>query len=299
MTEKKFYTVQEAAEILNWSESGIKKLIYNDTVAAEKRDRKWYIDAESLEQVEEKLKGTWKIPTATSADKSSDTFSDTSSDKSDVTSSVTSADTSNVVATLLTEKDNQIEFLKSQLENAQLEKLELIRRQERSDIRKDVLLKTAIDNINIYKNLNENIIKSITHNERQAIEILHNKINIAIIEDDPDQAELIKLNLEKEEEDYSVYIFDNVTEPTSILKNFHLIILDLNLTKTDPITDAEKWIDILKQHNWKIPPIIIISGEEEERIEKAKLKINPVETFTKPIKIEELTKKLNALLTSQ
>lgn len=122
------------------------------------------------------------------------------------------------------------------------------------------------------------------------------KKKIAIIEDERDTAELIKLHLEKA--DYEVFIFDNVTNATQQYLNgdFNLTLLDLNLGKTENIT-GEQFISILRKFQSTIP-IIIISGEGEDRIIKAMQTTGAICYFKKPLKINEIVRKINKILSS-
>ena len=102
------------------------------------------------------------------------------------------------------------------------------------------------------------------------------------------------MNLEKE--NYNVIHFDNVTEAGVhyIKKAFQLTLLDLKLTEKDDFS-GEKFWELIKKHNVDTP-VIIISGEEDERIEKAKKIINPIAIFKKPLNIGNLIKKLKEIL---
>ena len=205
------------------------------------------------------------------------------------------ANQSESVQSLLKEKDKQITFLRRQLKKVEKDRDKLIDLYEKEILKKDTLLKESITQINIYKNLNKNIVKNIEYLTNTATEILdRDKKNICIIEDDPDQIHILKTNLQKE--NFQVYDFNNVTDPTPVLEQFGLIILDLNIEKTDPLKNAEKWIEILKKYEIPVPPVIIISGESEERIKNAVKQTNAVDYFKKPFNIKEMVKRVKEIV---
>ena len=210
---------------------------------------------------------------------------------------------------LIAEKEKQIEFLKEKLRVAQEEQQNLVElhKQEITDkdnVMKEILKQAKLckketekynQDVNAFKALNETIIKSI---ETKAVELIDtgNK-RIAIIEDDPDQAELILLRLEKF--GYDIYIFSNVSEAAEYyLKGaFDLTLLDLNLENTGNVS-GEQFIELLKKFVNKedLGDIIVISGEDEERIKNAVDITGAVCYFKKPLVYTDLIIKIKEIL---
>jgi len=116
---------------------------------------------------------------------------------------------------------------------------------------------------------------------------------IFIIEDDEDQTKILKLQLDKL---YNVFAFDNLTKLTKdfFRNKANLIILDLNLDSSEKLMGEEAG-EILKKFDKDIK-FIIISGESEERIEKAKNRINPVAIFRKPLDYQALLEKIKKVI---
>lgn len=114
---------------------------------------------------------------------------------------------------------------------------------------------------------------------------------IMVIEDDFDQAELLKVNLSKKGWDV-VAISDGYKAVTTLVNDSpDLILLDLNL----PYLDGDMVISVFNEKKLtdKIP-VIIISAKEESEIKKAQEKIKAAAYFKKPVdfdKLAELIKK--------
>lgn len=280
---KKYYTRSEVEKILNVKSTRIKQFISDGRLTAEKRQGQWFITAESLDKLCKMREETLTTDCRQSDGRSDDTPDDQSS---------------KLLNQLLQEKNNQINYLKNQIQILQDEKNRLINLHEQKELRKDILLKETLtqlkqneENLNKYQELSNNIIKSIDYIKEKNIDLIDtNKRRIAIIEDDTDQADILKLNLSKI--GYEVFLFSNLIESTKyyIKDIFDLTLLDLNLSKTDSLS-GEQFIDILNKFG-KTTPIIIISGESESRINSAMHQTNALCYLKKPLNISELIKKI-------
>lgn len=108
---------------------------------------------------------------------------------------------------------------------------------------------------------------------------------ILIIEDDLDFSELLKVNLSKE--GWEIITADEGYKAVDLVVNStpDLILLDLNL----PYLDGDVVISLFNEK--KITdqiPVIIMSGEEESRLQAAKEKIGAKLYIKKPLDIEKL-----------
>ena len=211
------------------------------------------------------------------------------------------------IKSLLSEKDKrikeyqkQIEYFRNLIESEKDEKENLIDTFKEESFRKDIILRESINNINIYKELNTNIVKSIEYNKQVIIDITDSsKKKISIIEDEEDIAELLKMNLEQA--GYEAMCFVDVQEASKYyLKNFFdLTLLDLNLNNhAKNNISGEKFWNIIKKFGVDTP-VIIVSGESDDRLREAEQVIKPIKIFKKPLDYNELTKCIEDTLNAE
>jgi len=116
---------------------------------------------------------------------------------------------------------------------------------------------------------------------------------IAIIEDDPDILELIKINLKKE--NYRTKTFLNAKSFLSFIKNNtpNLILLDLMLPDIDGLEICKH---LRKDEKYSKIPIIILTAKDSELDKIIGLELGADDYMTKPFSTRELIARVKAVL---
>ena len=117
---------------------------------------------------------------------------------------------------------------------------------------------------------------------------------IAIVEDDPDIAYTIRVNLRKEKRYQAEHYLSGVAALAALHeKPFDLVILDLNLPDIDGLALCR---ELRANEDTKRIPIILLTARAEERDKLLGFEIGADDYITKPFSMKELIARVNAHL---
>ncbi len=117
---------------------------------------------------------------------------------------------------------------------------------------------------------------------------------IALIEDDPDIAYTIRVNLRKEKRYHVEHFASGIAALSAIHeRSFDLIVLDLNLPDIDGLALCR---ELRSQEDTRKIPIIMLTARVEERDKLLGFEIGADDYITKPFSMKELVARVSAHL---